>query len=96
MRRIFHASSLNAFYIARTGRPGPVLIDIPRDVSQQQVAVYEPWKHVDIRSYKPTVYGHAGMIKRAAKAIAEAERMVIIAGGGGQYLWRYKGSHGAR
>lgn len=71
-----------AFYIARTGRPGPVLIDIPRDVSQQQVAVYEPWKHVDIRSYKPTVYGHAGMIKRAAKAIAEAERMVIIAGGG--------------
>ena len=51
-----------AFYIARTGRPGPVLIDIPRDVSQQQVAVYEPWKHVDIRRYKPTVYGHAGMI----------------------------------
>ena len=71
-----------AFYIARSGRPGPVLIDIPRDVSQQQVAVYEPWKNVDIRSYKPTIYGHAGMIKRAAKAIAEAQRLVIIAGGG--------------
>lgn len=71
-----------AFYIAKSGRPGPVLVDIPRDVSQQEVPVYEPWKHVDIRSYKPTVYGHAGMIKRAAKAIAEAERMVIIAGGG--------------
>lgn len=71
-----------SFYIARSGRPGPVLIDIPRDVSQQEVAAYEPWKHVDIRSYKPTVYGHVGMIKRAAKAIAEAERMVIIAGGG--------------
>ena len=71
-----------AFYIARTGRPGPVLIDIPRDVSQQKVEHYEQWKNVDIRSYKPTVYGHAGMIKRAAKAIVGAERMVILAGGG--------------
>lgn len=71
-----------AFYIAKTGRPGPVLIDIPRDVSQQQVETYEPWRHVDIRSYKPTVYGHTGMIKRAAKAIAEAERLTIIVGGG--------------
>lgn len=71
-----------AFYIAKSGRPGPVLIDIPRDVSQQKVESYERWDKVDIRSYKPTVYGHAGMIKRAAKAIAEAERMVIIAGGG--------------
>ena len=71
-----------AFYIARTGRPGPVLIDIPRDVSQQKVEHYEQWKNVDIRSYKPTVYGHAGMIKRAAKAIVGAERMVNLAGGG--------------
>lgn len=71
-----------AFYIAKSGRPGPVLIDIPRDVSQQKVESYERWDKVDIRSYKPTVYGHAGMIKRAVKAIAEAERMVIIAGGG--------------
>ena len=73
---------VEAFYIARTGRPGPVLIDIPRDVSQQKVEHYEQWKNVDIRSYKPTVYGHAGMIKRAAKAIVGAERMVILAGGG--------------
>lgn len=71
-----------AFYIAKAGRPGPVLIDIPRDVSQQQVAVYEPWRQVDIRSYKPTIYGHTGMIKRAAKTIAEAERLAIIVGGG--------------
>ena len=71
-----------AFYIAKTGRPGPVLIDIPRDVSQQKVEHYEQWKNVDIRSYKPTIYGHVGMIKRAAKAIVEAERLVILAGGG--------------
>ena len=71
-----------AFYIAKTGRPGPVLIDIPRDVSQQNVEHYEQWKNVDIRSYKPTIYGHVGMIKRAAKAIGDAERLVIIAGGG--------------
>ncbi|MDO4280633.1 MAG: biosynthetic-type acetolactate synthase large subunit [Peptococcaceae bacterium] len=71
-----------AFYIAKSGRPGPVLIDIPRDVSQQKVEAFEPWRQVDIRSYKPTIYGHAGMIKRAAKKIIEAERLVIIAGGG--------------
>lgn len=71
-----------AFYIAKSGRPGPVLIDIPRDVSQQEVGDFVPYKNIDIRSYKPTVYGHIGMIKRAVKEIAEAERMVIIAGGG--------------
>ena len=71
-----------AFYIAKSGRPGPVLIDIPRDVSQQKVEGFEPYTDIDIRSYKPTVYGHMGMIKKAAKAIIEAERMVILAGGG--------------
>jgi acetolactate synthase-1/2/3 large subunit len=71
-----------AFYVAKSGRPGPVLIDIPRDVSQQQVEDFEPYTNVDIRSYKPTVYGHMGMIKKAVKAITEAERLVILAGGG--------------
>lgn len=70
-----------AFYIARSGRPGPVLIDIPRDVSQA-LATYEPIKKVEIRSYKPTVAGHTGMIKRAAKMIKNSEKLVICVGGG--------------
>ncbi len=70
-----------AFYIASTGRPGPVLIDIPRDVSQARTE-YVPVKEVDIRSYKPTVSGHMGMIKRAVKTIKASRKMVICVGGG--------------
>lgn len=70
-----------AFYIASTGRPGPVLIDIPRDISQA-VTEYVPVKDVDIRSYKPTVSGHMGMIKRAVKAIKHSRKLVICVGGG--------------
>lgn len=70
-----------AFYIASTGRPGPVLIDIPRDVSQAKTE-YVPVKEVDIRSYKPTVSGHMGMIKRAVKTIKASRKMVICVGGG--------------
>ena len=70
-----------AFYIASTGRPGPVLIDIPRDVSQA-VTEYVPVKEVDIRSYKPTVSGHIGMIKRAVKTLKAAKKLVICVGGG--------------
>ena len=70
-----------AFYIASTGRPGPVLIDIPRDVAQAMTD-YEPIKEVDIRSYKPTINGHGGMIKKAVKEISQAEKMVICVGGG--------------
>lgn len=70
-----------AFYIARTGRPGPVLIDVPMDVSLGQLD-YKPVKEVDIPSYRPTTVGHPLQIKKAAKAIAAAERPVIYAGGG--------------
>lgn len=70
-----------AFYIARTGRPGPVLIDIPRDVSQA-LTEYVPVTEVDIRSYKPTVSGHMGMIKRAVNVIKDSKKMVICVGGG--------------
>jgi len=70
-----------AFHIARTGRPGPVLIDVPMDVSLAQIE-YEPVKSVEMRSYRPTVVGHPLQIKKAARAIAAAERPVIYAGGG--------------
>ena len=70
-----------AFYIASTGRPGPVLIDIPDDVQNEKIEFEYP-KTVDIRGYKPTTKGHIGQIKRAVKAIGESQRPLIIAGGG--------------
>ncbi|UCH33622.1 MAG: biosynthetic-type acetolactate synthase large subunit [Armatimonadota bacterium] len=70
-----------AFYIASTGRRGPVLIDLPRDVSQAELDFEYPDK-AELRSYQPQAKGHSLMIKRAAELIASAERPVIIAGGG--------------
>jgi acetolactate synthase-1/2/3 large subunit len=70
-----------AFHIARTGRPGPVLIDIPADVQAQKIRHGYP-KDVSIRGYKPTEKGHAGQIKRAVKAIRDAKRPLLFAGGG--------------
>ena len=70
-----------AFHIASTGRPGPVLIDLPMDISMAQIE-YESVKSVDLRSYKPTVAGHPLQIRKAAKAIAAAERPVLYVGGG--------------
>jgi acetolactate synthase-1/2/3 large subunit len=70
-----------AFYIASTGRPGPVLIDIPSDVQMQDTEFIWP-ETLDIRSYKPTYYGHPGQIKKAAKLIANSKRPIIYAGGG--------------
>lgn len=70
-----------AFHIARSGRPGPVLIDLPSDVTLME-AEFEYPAEVDIRSYKPTYIGHPGQIKKAAKAIKESKRPVIYAGGG--------------
>ncbi len=70
-----------AFYIARSGRPGPVLVDIPKDVSAGMGDFKYPDKVV-IRSYQPTYIGHVGQIKRAMKMIAASRRPVLYTGGG--------------
>ncbi len=70
-----------AFYLASTGRKGPVLIDIPKDI-QNETFAEEQVKRGSLEGYKPTEKGHAGQIKRAAEMIKKAERPVIIAGGG--------------
>jgi len=70
-----------AFYLARTGRPGPVHIDVPRDVFQEQVEYHYPTK-LDLPSYKPTLQGHPAQIKKAVKLINESKQPVIIAGHG--------------
>jgi acetolactate synthase-1/2/3 large subunit len=70
-----------AFFIATTGRPGPVLIDIPRDVLQESAAFEYP-DRMDIRGYKPTLKGNTPQIRRAASLINSAKRPVIIAGHG--------------
>ncbi|MEK7868362.1 MAG: biosynthetic-type acetolactate synthase large subunit, partial [Candidatus Omnitrophota bacterium] len=70
-----------AFYIASSGRPGPVLIDIPSDIQQQETEFIWP-EEIEIRSYKPTSFGHPGQIKKAAKLIASAKKPLIYAGGG--------------
>ena len=70
-----------AFYLARTGRPGPVLIDVPRDVQIEQAEFHYPTK-VDLPGYKPTLQGHPAQIKKAVNLINEARRPLIIAGRG--------------
>ncbi|MDD4879350.1 MAG: biosynthetic-type acetolactate synthase large subunit [Candidatus Omnitrophica bacterium] len=70
-----------AFHIASTGRPGPVLIDLPSDVQLAETEFHYPEK-VNIRGYKPTYCGHPGQIKRAVKMVSESKRPVIYAGGG--------------
>jgi acetolactate synthase-1/2/3 large subunit len=70
-----------AFYIATTGRPGPVLVDIPVDV--QRAVIPFVWEDkVEIRSYKPTIKGHPMQIKRAVELIKEAKRPLLYVGGG--------------
>lgn len=71
-----------AFHIARTGRPGPVLIDIPKDVQEENVRTYDFDKPVHIVGYKPNYEGHSGQIKKAIREIKSAKRPVIYAGGG--------------
>src|SRR5437588_7743413 len=70
-----------AFHIASTGRPGPVLVDIPKDVFQAQ-AHYMPVSSIHLPGYKLSTEGHAGQIRRAAQMILESERPLIYGGGG--------------
>jgi acetolactate synthase I/II/III large subunit len=70
-----------AFHLARTGRPGPVVVDIPVDLSRADIP-YEPVTDVHLPGYQPTVEGNTKQIRQAAKAIATARRPVIYAGGG--------------
>lgn len=71
-----------AFYIARTGRPGPVLIDIPRDIQSATAEFDYDSIEIDIRGYKPSIMGHVRQIKEAARLINESKRPCILAGGG--------------
>lgn len=70
-----------AFYIARTGRPGPVLIDFPVDIQRKEGEFYWP-ENIEIRSYKPKYEGHPLQIKKAWELIKNSKRPVLIAGGG--------------
>jgi acetolactate synthase-1/2/3 large subunit len=70
-----------AFYIAQTGRPGPVLVDIPKDVTIARCAFSYP-KDLSMRSYNPVVKGHQGQIKKAVQLLLAAERPMIYTGGG--------------
>jgi acetolactate synthase-1/2/3 large subunit len=70
-----------AFYVATTGRPGPVVVDIPKDVTAQK-ADYRYPETVSMRSYNPVHVGHAGQIKRAVKLMLDARRPMIYTGGG--------------
>ncbi len=72
-----------AFYIATTGRPGPVLVDIPKDITDPRIKIpYHYPKTVSLRSYNPTVKGNPRQIKKAAELILEARKPMIYSGGG--------------
>jgi acetolactate synthase I/II/III large subunit len=70
-----------AFFLARSGRPGPVLVDIPQDLSREEIP-YEPVADVRLPGYQPTLEGNQKQIRQAAKALAASHRPVIYAGGG--------------
>lgn len=70
-----------AFHIARSGRPGPVLIDVPKDITGTFTTFSYP-EGIEMRSYQPTVEGHVGQIKRALKSLKKAERPMLYFGGG--------------
>ena len=75
------ATMKKAFMLARTGRPGPVLVDIPKDVSTHKCE-YEYPTEVTMRSYNPVVKGHQGQIRKAVQLLLEAKRPMIYSGGG--------------
>jgi len=70
-----------AFWIAKTGRPGPVLVDLPKDVMNASMEYHYP-KKVHLRGYNPTIRGHSGQIKRAVTELFASERPVLFGGGG--------------
>ena len=71
-----------AFYIANTGRKGPVLIDVPIDIQNASISRFKYPEEVNLRTYKPTVKGHAVQIKKVIKELEKAKRPIICAGGG--------------
>ena len=72
-----------AFYIAMTGRPGPVVVDIPKDVTDPNIKIpYHYPREIQMRSYQPTEKGHLGQIKRAVELMLQAKRPVLYTGGG--------------
>ncbi|GEM74284.1 acetolactate synthase 3 large subunit [Vibrio sagamiensis] len=72
-----------AFYISTTGRPGPVVIDLPKDILNPQIKLpYDYPESISMRSYKPTTAGHKGQIKKALKSLLEAKKPVLYVGGG--------------
>jgi acetolactate synthase-1/2/3 large subunit len=75
------ATIKKAFYIAATGRPGPVVVDIPKDVTAQTTKFEYP-ESVSLRSYNPVLKGHSGQIKKALKLLLEAKRPMVYTGGG--------------
>ena len=70
-----------AFHVATTGRPGPVLVDVPKDIAMQEMDWYWP-EAIDLPGYQPTTEGHPKQIKEAARLMGEAKRPIIYAGGG--------------
>src|ERR1700756_4070061 len=70
-----------ASHVARTGRPGPVVVDIPQDLSRAEIP-YEPVTDVHLPGYQPTTEGNQKQVRLAAKALANSRRPVIYAGGG--------------
>ena len=72
-----------AFYLAQTGRPGPVVIDIPKDMTNPaEKFEYSYPKKVKLRSYNPAVRGHSGQIRKALDLLVEARRPIVYSGGG--------------
>ncbi|TRZ65417.1 MAG: acetolactate synthase 3 large subunit, partial [Rhodocyclaceae bacterium] len=70
-----------AFYLAKSGRPGPVLVDIPKDISNHKCEFDYP-KSVSMRSYNPVIKGHTGQIKKALQLLLDAKRPMVYTGGG--------------
>ena len=70
-----------AFFIATSGRPGPVVVDIPKDITAASTEYIYP-DEISMRSYKPMTKGHTGQIKKAADLIKQAERPMVYTGGG--------------